>query len=101
MLLYETTDRNFLNTALDALEDARIRCYFTGGDTPYGRTHTFCLHIVEDADAPRANAILLELGAAPETPIRIPSGWQFRAAVTVFLVMLTAVIAWILSTWPG
>ncbi len=101
MLLYQTTDRDFLETALAALDDARIRCYSTGGETPYGRLHTYCIFLVDDADASKANAILLVLGAAAETPILVPTSWQFRAAAGVFLVLLMAAIVWVFKTWPG
>ena len=97
ILIYETTDLDFANTALEALEEARIRCYSTGGENPYGRSHTYCLYILNPADRARANAILVSLGAAQDVELRMPNSWQFRVGLAVFVMLLVAAIAWVVS----
>lgn len=97
MLIYETDNRDFADTALDALEDARVECYSTGGESPYGRFHTYCLYIRNPADRAKANAILVSLGAAQEMDLRIPNSWQFRVGLAVFVMLLVVAIVWVMS----
>jgi hypothetical protein len=70
VLIYETDDSEFANSAIDALTQARIHSYRTGGALPGGSSFT-CIYIRNGGDFQRANEILAELGAAVDPPNRV------------------------------
>jgi hypothetical protein len=86
MVIYETDDSGFADTAIDALEHANIACFRTGGPLPGGSSFTICVHIRNDSDATRANEILIRHGAAIERPIALTP--KLVAAIVVGLVLV-------------
>ena len=56
---------------------------------------TICLYLREGRDYPRANQILIKLGAAIEEPIHLPSRWVLFT-VGIFVVVFVAYVA---SNW--
>jgi hypothetical protein len=79
LLVYQTSDPRFADKAIDAMEAAGIPCFQTGhgwvdpGLTRQGLGEGICIYIRDEKDAPRASQTLIGLGAATETPIRLPS----------------------------
>ena len=71
VLTYETDDSDFADSAIDALTQARVHCYRTGGPLPGGSSFTVCIYIRNGGDFQRANEILVKLGAAVDTPNRV------------------------------
>jgi hypothetical protein len=71
VLIYETDDAGFANSAIDALTRAGIHCYRTGGALPGGSSPTVCIFIRHAGDFQRANEILVEQGAAVDSPTRL------------------------------
>jgi len=80
MLLYESTDDGFAERALAALRAAEIPCYETTTST-LGNNYALAasgdtkhlLFLERPDDYERANAILIQLGAAIDTGPRLPS----------------------------
>ncbi|OLD39904.1 MAG: hypothetical protein AUI83_22660 [Armatimonadetes bacterium 13_1_40CM_3_65_7] len=93
VLIYETDDSSFADSAIEALEQAGIDCYRTGGslNVPYSDS-TVCIHIRDAADSQRANEILIKLGAVTDRPDRLPPKWVF-AVLAVVVVLLALWIA--------
>ena len=96
MLIYETDDSDFADSAIEALKEAGIDSYTTGGSLkiPYSDP-TVCIHIRDTVDFQKANEILVKLGAVTEDPNRLPPKWVFA------LLALAALVAtlWIASDW--
>jgi hypothetical protein len=92
MLIYETDDYNFANSAVEALREAGIDAYRTGGVVEFKQPAglTTCVHIRDAADFQKANGILIKLGAVTEDPNRFLPKW---------LLVLFAVIAVLLGFW--
>jgi len=98
-LVYETTDTDFANRALEAMREAGIPCYRTGrgwsSNTTYpGKGFTedqVCLYIENDTDYVQANQILIRLGAVVEQPPRLPS----KAALFLMAIVVAAVVCWL------
>lgn len=98
-LVYETTDTEFANRALDAMREAGIPCYRTGrgwaSDASYlGKgfaENQVCIYIEKDEDYVQANKILISLGAVVETPPRLPS----KRALFVIALVVVAFACWL------
>jgi hypothetical protein len=98
-LIYETTDTEFADRAIDALKNAGITCYRTGrgnsSSSAYpGKGYTedqVCLHIEKASDYASANNILVKLGAVVEEPPRLPS----RKVLFVIVLIVAAVASWV------
>lgn len=86
MLIYTTDDGVFAEKAVETLLSEGIQAYSTGNINGYIPTgpEPYCVYIESDSDRVRANEILLEMGAAPEKPLRLPTGpwvkWGMLAA---------------------
>jgi len=99
-LIYETTDPDFADGAVRALQGADIPCYrvghgYTSAAADIGRAATeneICIYIERDTDYAEANRILISLGAALETS---PPAWL------IGLIMLTAALIalWVAMGW--
>ena len=87
MLIYETDDSGFADSAVEALKEAGIDAYATGGSLPGGSSPTIGIYIRDTADSPKANEILIELGAVKETPDRLPPKWVFAILATVAVLL--------------
>ncbi len=85
MVVYETDDSDFADSAIDALQEADVDCYRTGGPLHLAQSNPMvCIHIRNGAHFQRANQILIRAGAAVERPQRLPSeqtAWAFIALV--------------------
>ncbi len=63
MVVYETQDSDFADSAIEALKEANIACYRTGGSLHLGQSDpTVCIHVSNGADFRRANQILIRQG---------------------------------------
>jgi hypothetical protein len=94
VLIYETDDPHVAAQCIDALNQAGIDGYRTGGPLATGRSDPrICLHIRDPADDPKANQILVNLGAAVTAPLRLPSRPVIFLAVVVItpLAILVAI----------
>lgn len=95
-LIYTTSDRGFADRAVQALLSAGIQAYLTGQDQYSGYAmpgpSQYCIHIDSDSERVRANELLLQMGAAPEEPLRLPTGPWVRWSMLVAGVCLGVVI---------
>ena len=80
LLLYQTSDPQFADRAVEALEVAGIPSYRTGsGYVELARASRsslglgVCIFLRREEDYRRANEILIKLGAAIEGPPKLPS----------------------------
>ena len=97
-LVYETTDTDFADRAIEALRAADVPCYRTGlgyheQAAATGRVWSeaqVCIYIERDTDYARANELLVGLGAVTEKPL--PPRWVFVLAAAL-LAMLSLWIA--------
>ena len=95
MLIYETDDTDFAASAVEALKEAGIDAYATGGSLPGGSSPTISIYIRDTADSAKANEILIKLGAVKDGPDRLPPKWVF--AVLAIAAVLLAL--WITAVW--
>jgi len=87
VLIYKTDDSGFADSVIDALGEAGIECYRTGGPLLDGQSDpTICIHIRNAADFHRANELLIQQGAAVDQPARIPPVVIVAAVVVAVLV---------------
>jgi hypothetical protein len=101
-LIYETTDTDFADRAIEAMRKADIDCYRVGHgystrSAYVGRGGTesqVCLYVERDTDCARANEILLELGAVMDDP-KLPPRW----VVLLLLALATAIGVWVSLEW--
>jgi hypothetical protein len=97
MVVYETEDSDFADSAIEALKKANIACYRTGGSLHLGQSDpTVCIHESNGADLARANQILIRNGAAIERALRLPFGWAAWSGIGFGLLVLLALLAWLL-----
>jgi hypothetical protein len=98
MVIYETDDSAFAASAVEALKEADIDSYTTGGRLSLGPSDpTICIHIRNDADYPRANEILIRNGAVVEPPLRLPTGWVAWAGVVLGSFLFCWLVAWLVA----
>jgi hypothetical protein len=102
LLVYQTSDPRFADRAIEAMSQANIPCFQTGrGWVDFNpAVHRdlgagICIYIRDAADAPRANEILINLGAVVETAPKVPS------RLVIFLIVLIAalVAAYLSAQW--
>ena len=99
-LVYETTDTDFADRAIQALGDAEIPCHRTGHGYHSQSLHPVrgsgedqvCIYIERDTDYAEANRILLSLGAAVE---RSPPVWL----IAVIMLVAAIVAIWAAVSW--
>ena len=99
-LVYETTDTDFADRALEAMRAADISCYRTGHGYHTGAAYPgrgsgedqVCIYLERESDFSEANRILISLGAAVErpTPLRLIVGLLILAAILA----IWAALAW-------
>jgi hypothetical protein len=99
LLVYQTSDGDFADRAIEALQDAQIPCRregpHTAGDGSYlGRAGGVAsIYIDRDSDFRAANEILVRLGAATEKPIpRFVTAWGVPVALLLLLVVIAAIL---------
>ena len=102
-LIYTTSDRGFAERAVQALLSSGIQAYFTGQDQ-YSSGYIvgaglgqYCVFIESDGDAVRANELLLQMGAAPDEPLRLPTGPWVRWVMLVTGICLGVALLVLLS----
>jgi hypothetical protein len=94
VVVYETEDSDFADSAIEALKTSNIDCYRTGGSLHLGQSDaTVCIHVRDGADLRRANQILSRHGAAIERPLRLPSGWKAWVGIVSGLLLLLLIMA--------
>jgi hypothetical protein len=98
VLVYETSDPDFANRAIEALNQADIPSFKTGTgyrDLRPGLRqdlgNTICLYIRRQVDYARANAILIRLGAYVERPPEL----RVRKSMLVLVGALIAVVLFV------
>lgn len=100
-LIYTTGDRGFAERAVQVLLSNGIHAYLTGQDQYSGYIiagpSLYCVHIESDSERVRANELLLQMGAAPEEPLRLPTGPWVRWGMLVAGVCLGILIILLLS----
>jgi hypothetical protein len=89
-LLYETEDAEFADACIDALKDAEIGAYKTGGSVAGGSTPLICIYVRDSSDLAKANSILIKLGAAVEQPLKLPSRIVLAALALAAAVLIVA-----------
>ena len=95
VLIYETDDSGFAAQAVETLKEAGIDAFATGGSLPGGSSPTVCVYIRDAADFPKANEILIELGAVKEDPNTLPPKWVFAVLALAAVVLAL----WVTSVW--
>lgn len=95
LLIYQTSDPEFVDRAIRALDDAGISCYRVGrgarelnATTGHWTDDQVCIYVRQGNDVRRANDILIGLGAAVDKPVRLPSGWALVLIVAVVVVII-------------
>jgi hypothetical protein len=98
MVVYETEDSDFADSAIEALKEANIDSYRTGGSLHFGQSDpTVCIHIRDGSDFRKANEILIRHGAVVERPLRLPSGWTAWAYIALGVLFFLFVMSWLLK----
>lgn len=98
MVVYETEDLDFADSAIEALKEANIDSYRTGGSLHLGQSDpTVCIHVRDAADFRKANEILIRHGAVVERPLRLPSGWVAWMSIVSGLLLLVLILTWLLK----
>lgn len=100
-LVYTTSDRGFAERAVQTLLSDGIPAYLTGQDEYSGYLMPgpgqYCVHIESDGMRARANELLLQMGAAPEEPLRLPTGPWVRWGMLIAGLLLGTVLVMLLS----
>lgn len=99
-LIYTTSDRGFADRAVQTLLSHGIQAYRTGEDLSgyiVGPSSQYCVHIESDSERARANELLLQMGAAPEEPLHLPTGPWVRWAMLVAGICLGTVVILLLT----
>jgi hypothetical protein len=92
VLIYETDDSGFADSVIDALTQAGVECYRTGGVLLYTPAESMiCIHIRNTGDFQRANEILIRQGAVVDQPRSISPAVIVAAVVVAVLVALWVV----------
>jgi hypothetical protein len=98
VVVYETEDSDFADSAIEALKKANIDCYRTGGSLHLGQSDpTVCIHVVNGADLRKANEVLIRHGAVVELPLRLPSGRVAWTSIASGMLLLVLILAWLLK----
>jgi hypothetical protein len=104
LLLYETSDPQFANRAIEALTEAGISCYRTGTGyfdiTRAPRTSLglgICIFLRRTEDYRRANEILIGLGAVVDSPPRLPS----QGILFILALVVAAIAAFVATNWKA
>ena len=98
MVVYETEDSDFADSAIEALKKANIDCYRTGGSLHLGQSDpTASIHVRDGADLGKANKVLIRHGAVVERPPRLPSGWVAWTSIAFGSLLLVLILAWLLK----
>lgn len=93
-LIYKTTDGNFANSCIQALEEAGVAAFRTGDPLPGGTDFTISIYIHDLSQSKEANEVLLKLGAVMDAEPTLPS-----RPVMILLVAATLLLAVIVATW--
>jgi hypothetical protein len=98
MLVYETEDSDFADSAIGALKKTNIDCYRTGGSLHFGQSDpTVCIHVRDPSDFRKANEVLIRHGAVVDRSLRLPSGWVAWTSIAAGLLLLALILAWLLK----
>jgi hypothetical protein len=96
ILIYETDDEGFAISAVEALQEAGIDSYKTGGRVSYGpSSRTVCVYIRDPKDFRRANQLLTEQGAVIDKPLPLQTERLAKLATFVGIALVTGIIVWV------
>jgi hypothetical protein len=99
ILVYQTSDPDFANKAIEAMSADGIECFKDGEgyrDLTSRRRdlgNSICIYIRQERDYRRANQILINLGAVVEKPIQLPS----RKSTLLLIGALIAVVVFLIA----
>jgi hypothetical protein len=100
ILLYQPSDEGFAERAMTALAAAGIACHRVGQgvrtlDTIKGlwTDQQVNIYVDREEDYKRANELIVKLGAAVDTPPKLPSGWLL-ALIIATVVAIATFVAW-------
>jgi hypothetical protein len=91
VLIYQTDDSDFAESAVQALKEEGIDAYATGGALPGGSGPTVRIYIRGSAAIRTANAVLIKLGAATEEPGVAPK-WVFAVLAMAAVILAIALL---------
>jgi hypothetical protein len=94
MLIYQTDDSDFAASAADALKEAGIDAFTTGGSLAGGSSLTVCVWIRDPKDYPKANSILIKMGATIDEPTRLLPKWMLLVLATAAVVLIILTVAY-------
>lgn len=93
ILIYQTSDPEFAERAVQVLSDAGISCYRRGRGTSVLRAtigrwadSQIFIYLHDEADSRRANQILIGIGAAVSRPVTLPKGWMIFIFIVVVII---------------
>jgi hypothetical protein len=92
VLIYETDDSEFADSAIDVLMHAGIHCYRTGEPLQGGSSFTICIYIRNGGDFQRANEILVKLGASVDTPNRVSQKFILLTVLICALILALVIV---------
>jgi hypothetical protein len=93
VLIYEAADSDFADSAVEALNEAGIAAYRTGGALRYGKSDPrVCIYIRNSADYARANQLIVQRGAVVDPPVNMRSVVLTVGAIVSFA-LLAAILA--------
>lgn len=93
-LIYETTDSDFAESCVQALANADVSAFRTGGALPGGSDFTICIYIHDPSQYQEANEVLIKLGAVINSGPTLPS-----RTIIVLMVAVMLLFAVIVATW--
>ena len=94
VLIYQTDDSDFADSAADALKEEGIDAFTTGGALAGGSSLTVCIWIRDPDDFPKANSILIKLGATIDEPTKRPPKWMFLVLATAAVILIVLTFAY-------
>jgi hypothetical protein len=99
LLIYQTSDPDFAERAIDALREAGMECHRSGqgarrlsSTTGNWTDKQIFIYIHREEAYQRANEVLIGLGAAVDKPLKTPNRWLLLilAAVLAVIALLVA-----------
>jgi hypothetical protein len=93
-LLYQTTDADLADDAVEALRRSGISCYRTGTVLPNVKGsigETISIFVRTPGDYGRASDLILKLGALPDEPTRGYYFWGTWVAIAVIIAVIIVV----------
>ena len=99
ILVYETSDPEFADEAIEKMQSAGVSCYRTGqGYSELGGPYrdlgnSICIYIRRQEDYRQANDILIKAGAVVEKPIQFKIGKAALFVIGVVVAVILVILA--------